>query len=61
MTGDQVKMMLKDRFPAPEDAPIVDEYVDEAEHQDGTSVWTDLYANEDAIAEDYVLYKENRE
>jgi len=37
------------------------EYCDEAEHQDGDGVWTNLYGSPQDIVDDFLLYATNLE
>lgn len=47
---------LKERFP--NDAELITEYVQEAEHQDGDGYWEQFQSIEEVV-EDFNLYKEN--
>lgn len=57
--GDQVRKLLKPLYPGRE--AVVDEFVDEAEHQEGEAVWLELYsADEQTIKDDFELYVNSR-
>lgn len=59
ITGAQVRAYLK--ATCTDDAEIVDEYVDEFEHQDGASCWDDHFNHLEDVTADFLLYVENRE
>ncbi len=58
-----VRKLLKEHFT---DAELVDEYVDEAMHGDGATVWVDMFHDvqrkdyAQAVIEDFKLYVANR-
>jgi hypothetical protein len=43
----------------PNEKALVDEYVSEAEHQDGRETWRNNYDSKAAVREDFTLYREN--
>ena len=56
--GAQCVAYLREIYPNEKD--LVEEYISEAENQDGYSCWDDLYGTLGQVTQDYELYKSQK-